>query len=33
MCQIFEILRNIYFDFFSMYKTETATKAETAAWK
>ena len=33
MCWIFKILRNIYFDSFSMYKTETANRADTAAWK
>ena len=27
----FRILRNIYFDFFSTYKTETTNRAETAA--
>ena len=30
-CPNFEILHNIYFDFFPTYKTETV--GETAAWK
>ena len=31
--RIFEVLRNIYFILFSTCKTETANRAETAAWK